>query len=254
MFLIEATAAMQQFWHTMRTLFVEPLLRYIDKGQFGRVELAVVLVSAPDLTGDQPVDGTCWTTSVSDVRSMLDAVQFAGGGFGAVALGQALAQVVYLQTLPSSMPVSAPLPSGGSPPLPADPVVPCHCLMLLASPQDHLPVYVPGLRNPAASRPGLAHMHSVQSLMREVQKSYNMHLSLVVIHTREHIQPAAREYIQMLLHVGVRGCGGAGGRGFRVVQGWGVGRGSAGWLVGVCPGVLLGARDGRSWAGSEAVG
>ncbi|GIL69458.1 hypothetical protein Vretifemale_365 [Volvox reticuliferus] len=205
-FMIEATASMLQYWHNLRTLYVELLLRYIDKGTFGRVELAVVLVGVSDGTSDQPVDGTMWTSSVSEIRSTLDAIQFAGGGFGPIALAQALAQVIYLQTLPSSMPVSAPLPGGGSAPAPADPVVPCYCLLLVYSPPDQLPVYVPGLNNPSATRPGAAHMHTFNSLARCVRQAYNLHLSIAFVHKGDSlVRSTARDYMMALLadHLGV---------------------------------------------------
>ncbi|GFR46808.1 hypothetical protein Agub_g8441, partial [Astrephomene gubernaculifera] len=209
-FVIEATAAMLHFWHNLRTLYVELLLNHIGKNAFGRVEMAVVLVGAPDWTSDQPVDSTPWTSSVSEIRSVLDAIQFAGGGFGPIALSQALAHVIYLQTLPSSMPVSAPLPGGGSPPPPAEPVVPCYCLLLVTSPADQLPVYVPGLPNPATSatpagtRPGMACMHTLSSLMRCVRQAYNMHLSLALVNTRDAVHLTARDYMMTLLtdHLG----------------------------------------------------
>ncbi|KXZ54434.1 hypothetical protein GPECTOR_5g87 [Gonium pectorale] len=189
---------MHHYWHNMRALYVEPLLRNIDRGYVGRVELALVLAGAADWTSDQPVDGTTWTSSVSELRSALDAVQFAGGGFGPIALSQALAHVIYLQTLPSSMPVSPPLPGGGSLPAPADPAVPCYVMLLLVSPADQLPVHVPGLTNPMAPRLGNGCMHTFQSLFRTVQQSYNMHLSVVVVHTRD-MALTSKDYVYNLL-------------------------------------------------------
>jgi hypothetical protein len=54
--LVECTAQMQPFWPDLRTLYVEVLLRYIDKFLSGRVELALVLVGA-DRASEQLVDG-----------------------------------------------------------------------------------------------------------------------------------------------------------------------------------------------------
>lgn len=174
---------------------------------------------------------------MSEVRSQLDAVQFAGGGFGPIALTQALAHVIYLQTLPSSFPVSPPLPGGGSLPAPADPVVKCHVLMLVASPADQLPVHVPGLKGSAAPpalgaggsanavRGAATHvpgMHTYHSLARLVRQSYHIHLSIVLLYTRETVSPC------------VSGCGGVASElrnGKQLVQArrrvacWGHGRG-----------------------------
>ena len=186
--LVECTAALLPFWHNLRAVYVEPMLTFVDRQMAGTVEMALVLVQASDHTSDHPVDSSGgWTTSVSELRSMLDALQFVGGGFGSIALMQGLAQVVYLQSLPSSLSgaaaqlasqAAAPGADAQQPAAGAAGSVPCFCLQVCVSPYDRTPAFVPGVpRRPAPARPALTYMHDYQTLLRSMRAACNVHLS-----------------------------------------------------------------------------
>ncbi len=211
--------------------------------------------------------GTGWTTSVSEIRSALDALQFCGGGFGSVALTEGLAQVhprtaavdltphdnrspactrtagvaplawgckpaagsvvlsgqrrqqagrlrarpaappcpaqvLYLHSLPSSLPGAVtPLLDGQAGP--AD-VMACYVLMVMVSPYSRMPVHVPGLPpapppSSGSKRPLPACLTDVSTLIRAARSACNVQLSLVFVHQRDMVQATGKEYMLLMM-------------------------------------------------------
>jgi hypothetical protein len=152
-FVIEATASMHPYWSELRASYLDPILRVVErKANYGPVELSLVLMYTRDHTSEQAVESSMWCTSVSSMRTLLDGVQFFGGGYGAVALSAALEQVVYLQGLPSQL-ASAP----------RDTLLPCQCVVVGFGMPDKRACCVPGLTNPNPIKPNLPHHHTLVS-------------------------------------------------------------------------------------------
>ncbi len=66
--LIEGTLSLQQLWPDMRGMYVEPLLRMIDRGAMGVVELALVVFWTVSVPTDGLLESRGWTPSVTEVR------------------------------------------------------------------------------------------------------------------------------------------------------------------------------------------
>lgn len=182
--MIDATAQLQPYWNEIRITYIEPVLTYSDRLAQTRQamhEYAVILVRTEDhQLSDQVLECTSWTTATSDVRSVFDAVQFYGGGFGPVAMGAALQQVVYLQGLPSLLPQAqqaiGDAESAGQPPY-----LPCHCVLVSASPPDRRLVCIPGLVNPSPLKATMPFHHHPTNLLRLLPRERCVQITLLLV-------------------------------------------------------------------------
>lgn len=71
MIVLEATSAVQPMWPEFRGLYIEPLLRAVDRQAMGPVELALVVFRSAE-EPNSGVENSGWTTSVAEVRGALN--------------------------------------------------------------------------------------------------------------------------------------------------------------------------------------
>eukprot|EP00195_Chlamydomonas_chlamydogama_P014542 CAMPEP_0202896506 /NCGR_PEP_ID=MMETSP1392-20130828/5501_1 /ASSEMBLY_ACC=CAM_ASM_000868 /TAXON_ID=225041 /ORGANISM="Chlamydomonas chlamydogama, Strain SAG 11-48b" /LENGTH=433 /DNA_ID=CAMNT_0049581893 /DNA_START=323 /DNA_END=1624 /DNA_ORIENTATION=- len=189
--LLEGSVAMMPHWLDFRGLYVEPLLRAVDRGTLGACEMSVVVFYTSDPFSEMRLQSSGgWTQSVSEVRHLLDGVQFCcGANCSEVCLTDALSEALYLQSLPSALagpPDPNPDPLTGLPPRPAR--LPCHCLLLLASDvcrfttvlplRDGVVPIGPGTPERMGCKARLPHMYDYNELIH-VMRSDDMTLSVV---------------------------------------------------------------------------
>ncbi|KAK9822505.1 hypothetical protein WJX81_006973 [Elliptochloris bilobata] len=105
--LLEVTATMAPHWADLRTKYVEPLLRGLERAATDpsgpAAELALVCFGAATPFSACPLDRAGWTSDVALFRRWLDAVAPAGGGRQQTVLTEALAEAVYLLRCPSAL-------------------------------------------------------------------------------------------------------------------------------------------------------
>ena len=77
---LQATSFMVHYWKEIRLYCVEPLLRALDKGDFGPFEVALVVFHGTAPFCQVPVETWPWTADLAKFRQKLDGVVFEGGG------------------------------------------------------------------------------------------------------------------------------------------------------------------------------
>lgn len=108
---LEGTSAVAPHWPRWRAAFIEPFLNRLAGLDY---ELALVLFRTPDGYSDGVLDSSGWTGDCGEFRRWMDSVDFIGGGSGPCALSDALAEVLYLATVPPTKEMSRPHKSWGS--------------------------------------------------------------------------------------------------------------------------------------------
>lgn len=94
---LEGTSAAAPHWPRWRSAFIEP---FLDRLAGLEYELALILFRTPDGYSDGVLDSSGWTGDCKEFRRWMDSVDFIGGGSGPCALSDALAEVLYLATVP----------------------------------------------------------------------------------------------------------------------------------------------------------
>eukprot|EP00798_Chlamydomonas_sp_ICE-L_P011071 gene11071-18678_t len=142
--IVECTAAQQQHWLDFRIAYLEPLFKNLESGAMGQFEVSVVLFHTTDEFSEVKVESTEWMTSMSQVRGLIDTLPLTGGSGSDTCLLEALAEAMYLQTLPSALTLaqqqleigeegSGDSMGGGSSSTYVPFFIPCHCLLFLVS-------------------------------------------------------------------------------------------------------------------------
>lgn len=177
--ILQGTTPMLQYWPDFRQKYVEPILRAIDRDQV-QCELCLIVFHSSDEFSDGLVENSDWLTSVGEMRALLDALQFVGGGPGDAPLSEAFGRLIYMHSCPSSLdpPAANALTAPGAPGSQAPHRAPCQALLASITDPNRLHVTLP-IKNPV-KRHKSAHMTDYLD-MAVLFKDLNIHLSVLAV-------------------------------------------------------------------------